>query len=206
MIKPAPGKAPHFSNGAVVCTANAASIACFILSFLTTRTPAQEVVLVGKTIEVAVITAGSPREEPDFRPGSLPFVAADAVHYFSTVLEMSPEKPPNGGTVFEHQHDPLPEDRWRIEVQAEEKNVIVEFTVGGNYGMGLAREFFESPLFHRDEFETFYGMLSNAKNAPVERMRRFTVKMTLREVEVSQILTLRFSPRDDDATAARLRP
>jgi hypothetical protein len=187
-------------------TARLASIACLILSFLTTRTPAQEVVRVEKVIELAVIVPGVPRDEPDFRPGWLPFTAADAVHYFSTVLEMSPEKSPNGGTVFEHQHDPLPEDRWRIEVLAEEKNVIVEFTVGGNYGIGLAREFFESPLFHRDEFETFYEMLNNAKNAPVEKMRRFTVKMTLRIVNQSQILTLRFSPRDDVATVSRLLP
>jgi hypothetical protein len=173
-----------------------AAIAGLVLSFLIARTPAQGDALVGKAVEVAVLVPGFPRDEPVLRPGTLPFTAADAVHYFSTVLEMSPEKSPNGGTFFEHQHDPLPEDRWRIEVLAEDKNVMVEFTVGGNYGFGLAREFFESPLFERDEFEHFYEMLSNAKNAPVEKLRRFTVKMTLRDARQSQVLTLRFIPRD----------
>ncbi|WP_348547760.1 hypothetical protein [Chthoniobacter sp.] len=187
-------------------TARFALIACLMLFLPAARTTAQEVIREGKSLEVVLVPPKNPVEEPDFRPGSLPFTAADAVQYFSTVLEMSPEKSPNGGTFFEHQHDPLPEDRWRIEVLAEDKNVIVEFTVGGNYGFGLAREFFESPLFRRDEFETFYEMLSNAKNAPVEKMRRFTLKMTLREIEQSEILTLRFTPRDDEATAARLRP
>ena len=177
-------------------TAHLAFIACFTLSCLTARTPAQEVVRTGKSLEVVLIAPKAPVEETDFRHGSLPFTAADAIHYFSTALEMSSEKSPNGGAVFENPHDPLPEDRWRIEVLAEEKNVIVEFTVGGDYGLTLASEFFESPLFERDEFEHFYEMLGNAKNARVEKMRRFTVKMTLRDAKESQVLTLRFTPRD----------
>ncbi len=144
---------------------------------------------------MAVIAAKSPGEEPGIRLGLLPFTAADVVHYFSTVLEMSAEKAPNGGMVFQN-HDPQPEDRWRIEVQSDKKDVIIEFTVGGNYGMSKAREFFESPLFQRDEFEHFYAMLNEAKNGPVDEMRRFTVKMTMRDINESQILTLRFTPRD----------
>lgn len=203
MITTEPIKTPHSSNGIGVWKAPGAAFAGLILSFLVARTPGQEVVSVGNAVEVAVIVPGIPRDEADFRPGSLPFTAADAIHYFSTVLETSPEKSPGGGTFFEYQDDPLPEGRWRIEVLAEGKNVIVEFTVGGNYGLGLAREFFESPLFQRDEFETFYEMLSNARSGRIEKMRRFTVKMSLRDAATSQILTLRFSPHDEEATAAR---
>ena len=176
-------------------TARLVFIACLILSFPTSRAAGQEGDHEGKNLKVLLVAPKAPVDEADYQHGSLPFTAADAIHYFSTALEMSSEKTPNGGTVFENQHDPLPEDRWRIEVLADGKNVIVEFTVGGNYGFGLAREFFESPLFERDEFEHFYEMLSNAENAPVEKMRRFTVKMTLRDAKESQVLTLRFTPR-----------
>lgn len=148
----------------------------------------------GAFVPVVVIAPQVPEKDPDIRPGFLPFTAADVVHYFSTTLDMSSEKGANGASVFQN-HDPQPEDRWRIEVQTEEKSVIVEFTVDGNYGLSLAREFFESPLFERDEYERFYAMLNDAKNHPVDEMPRFTVKMTMRKFKDSEILTLRFTPR-----------
>lgn len=126
----------------------------------------------------------------------LPFRAVDAVHYFSTVLEMSPEKAANGAVVFENYQVVHPEDRWRISVWEEGKAVVVEFVVGGDYGMNLAREFFECPLFVGAESEDFYAMLNEARNAPVRKMPRFHVAMTLAETVDLEMLVMRFSPRD----------
>lgn len=176
--------------------AHIAFIASLIVAPLIIGAPSQEIAIVSKGNERAVIALGVPSEEHPFRSGSLPFTAADAIHYFSTALEMSSEKAPNGGTVFENLHDPQPEDFWRIEVRTDEKELIVEFTVGGDYGLTLAREFFECPLFERDEFERFYEMLNSAKNDPVEKLRRYIVKMTLRDAKETQVLTLRFTPRE----------
>jgi hypothetical protein len=98
--------------------------------------------------------------------------------------------------VFENQQVVHAEDRWRIAVAPEGKGIVVEFTVGGDFGLSLAREFFESPLFVRAESEEFYAMLNEARNAPVKKMRRFTVAMTFAETTDLQMLVMRFLPRD----------
>jgi hypothetical protein len=102
----------------------------------------------------------------------------------------------NGATVFENQQILHPEDRWRIAIWPEGKGLVVEFTVGGDYGLSLAREFFESPLFVQAESEEFYAMLEQARNAPVKKLPRFTVAMTFTETTDLQLLVLRFTPRD----------
>lgn len=123
----------------------------------------------------------------------LPFTAWDVVQYFSTVLETSAEKGAGGAMVFENHQATFPEDRWRIAISVERKSVVVEFVVNGDYGMSLAREFFESPLFQRDESEQLYEMLGQAQNSPVKKMTRFTVGMTVKESSDQQSLVLRFT-------------
>jgi hypothetical protein len=137
-----------------------------------------------------------PHADFTLTPGKLPFSAADAVHYFSTVLEMSPERDADGTVSFENYHVSHAEDRWTITVRTEGKEVVVVFRVGGDYGLSLAREFFESPLFRREESERFYAMLNDARNSPSERMPRFTVRMQLTQDNDLLTLTLRFTPLD----------
>lgn len=127
-------------------------------------------------------------------PGKLPFSAMDVASYFSTVLEMSPERDAKGVASFENYHVSHAEDRWTITVRTEGKEVVVEFLVGGDYGLSLARDFFESPLFVRDESEQFYAMLNEAQNAPSQRLPRFTLQMSLRQTTDLITLTLRFAP------------
>jgi hypothetical protein len=127
--------------------------------------------------------------------GELPFTAAEAVQYFSTVLEMSPEKGVGDARIFENQQAVHPEDRWQIAVWTEGKEMVVEFRVGGDYGLSLAREFFESPLFETSESERFYAMLNDAHNGPVEMLSRFTVRMDFKAQTALYTLTLRFTPR-----------
>jgi hypothetical protein len=99
--------------------------------------------------------------------------------------------------VFENHQATVPEDRWRIAISAEKKSVVVEFVFGGDYGLSLAREFFESPLFERGESEQLYGMLSDAQNSPVKKLARFTVSMSFNETKEQQQLVLRFGPPEE---------
>jgi hypothetical protein len=127
-------------------------------------------------------------------PRALPFEAAEVVAYFSTVLEMSPEKGEDGATVFENPQAGYAEDRWRIAISTEGPGVVVQFVVGGDYGLSLAREFFECPVFERAESEALYGMLSRAQNGPVEHLPRFTVSLTYQGGVKLEMLVLRFTP------------
>ncbi|MEI9892546.1 MAG: hypothetical protein WDN28_01140 [Chthoniobacter sp.] len=134
-----------------------------------------------------------PLPAPALRTGGLPFTAWDVVQYFSTVLEMSAEKGNAGVLFFENQQATQPEDRWRIEIWTEGRSVLVEFRAGGDYGLSLAREFFESPLFERDESEQLYELLSHAQNNPLRKLRRFSVGMTYKEMVDEQVLLLKFA-------------
>lgn len=127
-------------------------------------------------------------------PDRLPFSAAEVADYFSTVLEMAAERAPGEALRFENLHVTHPEDRWFITVWAEGREVVVEFRVGGEYGMIHAREFFESQFFARAESESFYAMLSDARNNPKQKFPRFSLQMQLRETLDMVTLTLRFSP------------
>lgn len=131
---------------------------------------------------------------PTTRTMRLPFTAWDVKEYFSTVLEMSAEKGADGAIVFENQQTTVPEDCWRIAITTERKGVLVQFVTGGDYGMNLAREFFECPLFERAETEQLYRMLGRAQDAPVVTLRRFVVGMTYKQTAKEMILLLRFSP------------
>lgn len=122
----------------------------------------------------------------------LPFNAWDVIQYFATVLEMPAEKGPGATMIFENHHAVVPEDRWHIAISVERKTVIVEFVAGGDYGMSLAREFFESPLFQRGESEQLYAMFAQAQNNPVKRLARFTVGMTYSQSAGQESLVLRF--------------
>lgn len=135
-----------------------------------------------------------PTTEPTLRNDSLPFTALDVAQYFSTVLEMSAQSGTAGTMVFENHQATVPEDHWRISVSVEKKSVVVEFVVGGDYGLSLAREFFESPLFEPGETQQLYEMLSHAQNSPVKKLPRFTVNMAFKETVAQQQLVLRFTP------------
>lgn len=124
----------------------------------------------------------------------LPFTAWNVAEYFSTSLEMSVDKRANGRLVFENPHGTVPEDFWHIEISTESESVVVQFIVGGDYGMSLAREFFECPLFEPRETEKLYEMLSGAQNSPVAKLPRFTVSMAYREQTNLQMLNLKFAP------------
>jgi hypothetical protein len=143
-------------------------------------TPAVGTTLVTKPAEVS--------------PDRLPFGVTDVAQYFSTVPEMSAERGPGETIRFENLYVSHPEDRWFISIWAEGSDVVVEFRVGGDWGMNLAREFFESPLFERGEGERFYAMLNDARNDPKQKFPRFTLQMQLRETVDLLTLTLRFTP------------
>lgn len=126
----------------------------------------------------------------------LPFTAANVADYFSTALEISVDRKASGRLVFENQQFLVPEDFWHIEIWAESGSVMIEFTVGGDYGMTLAREFFECPLFERQETEKFYEMLGDAQNSPVARLPRFSISMAYKAQTHLEILHLRFAPAE----------
>ena len=134
-----------------------------------------------------------PAPPSELRTGGLPFTAWDVVQYFSTVLEMSPEKEKGGALVFENPQAIYPEDKWRIEIWTERKSVVVQFTAGGEYGMSLAREFFECPIFEQDESEQFYDMFNHAQAGPLMRMHRFTVGMSYKETSDLEVLVMKFT-------------
>jgi len=138
-----------------------------------------------------------PTTEPHLRSDRVPFTALDVVQYFSTVLEMSAESGTAGVMVFENHQAGVPEDRWRIAISVERKSVVVEFVFGGDYGLSLAREFFESPLFERGESEQLYEMFGHAQNGPVKKLARFTVSMSFKATNEQQQLVLRFGPPEE---------
>ncbi len=183
MAIPAP---PHVVTGLIAAIAFLAMLFVF-----PQRAPGVEQFAATPAVAVRLPTA-----ESALVPGKLPFTAGDAVRYFSTVLEMSPERDAEGATYFENQHVSHAEDRWTITVRTEGKEVVVEFRVGGDYGLSLAREFFESPLFVQEESEQLYVMLNEAQNAPTQRLPRFTLRMHLTQTTDLMTLTLRFTPHE----------
>jgi hypothetical protein len=125
---------------------------------------------------------------------ALPFNASDVVQYFSTALETAPEKGEGGAMVFENHQVNSPDDRWRIAISTEGKAVAVEFTAGGDYGLSLARDFLESPLFQREESEQLYDLFAHAQNNPAKKLTRFTVSVSYRQTSEQETLLLRFTP------------
>jgi hypothetical protein len=144
-----------------------------------------------------------PTPQPEPRTNGLPFTAWDVVQYFSTVLEMSPDKEKGGVLVFENQQATFPEDKWRIEIWSERKSVVVQFAAGGEYGMSLAREFFECPIFDQSETEQFYEMFSRAQAGPLTRLHRFTVSMAYKETADLEVLVMKFTAPGAALTSVR---
>jgi hypothetical protein len=165
-----------------------AAIVAIVLFFLAPRTSDFEHV-------VTVESAGSSSPvDPVPRADALPFGAADVVQYFSTRLETKAAQGSGGAAVFENQHAATAADHWRVSVTTEEKSVAVDFAGGGDLGLGLAREFFDSPIFERTEGEKLHAMLARAPVDSVTRMLRFTASLTFHQVDGQQILSLRFLP------------
>lgn len=125
-------------------------------------------------------------------PWGVPFTAADVVRYFTDALQSCPTTTRQGYTVFENRNAATPEEQYRIVIQQENGEVMVYFSVGGNYGMNFAREFFECPLFRRNESERLYILLNEAAKAPVMPMERFSVSARLWETPDRVHLVLRF--------------
>ena len=124
-------------------------------------------------------------------PWALPVSAADVVRYFTRTLDVPPRRGDQGGTVFESTNV-RPEEQYRIMVFQEEGEVVVSFAVGGDYGMNIAREFFECPLFQRSESEQLYALLNQAETGPTVKMKRFSVSARGWETRDRSHLVLRF--------------
>lgn len=134
----------------------------------------------------------SQKAEPSKKvPWAVPFNAADVVRYFTEALEARPAAT-REGTVFESPKGTNLEDQYRIVILQEGGEVVIHFSVGGDYGMNLAREFFECPLFKRKESERLYMLLNEAAKAPVMPMERFSVSARLWETRDRIHLVLRF--------------
>lgn len=138
-------------------------------------------------------------------PRALHFTATDVVHYFTSVLDVPPKHTKEGSIIFEEKRSRWPEDHYRIFIAQENGDVVVSFAVAGNYGMNLAREFFECPLFHRAESEQLYKLLGEAEKAPTATLPRFSVSFRSWETKERAHVVLRFF-RLDGALVRRSTP
>ena len=127
-------------------------------------------------------------------PQTLPFTLADFASYFSSALETKPSASDNG-FVFSGPANGHAEDVFRIAISAEAQDLVVAFSGGGDYGLTLAREFFEAPFFTRDETLRFFTLLEKSREAPATaKLPRFTVRFTHIGHSDDFHLTLRFTP------------
>lgn len=125
---------------------------------------------------------------------TLPFTMPDVVGYFTSALMMKPDD--DGKTaVFTGRANGYAEDVFRIAITPEKGELVVAFSGGGDYGVTLAREFFEAPFFEREETLRFFTLLDKSRSGPATAtLRRFTVRFTHLEHSDDFHLTLRFSP------------
>jgi hypothetical protein len=124
---------------------------------------------------------------------ALPFTVDDVVRYFSSALGTEPLAS-GKAVVFTSGASGIDADLYRIEVAREARAVVVSFRGGGDYGMTMAREFFEAPFFEREETLRFFSMLAAADAATTARLKRFTVRMQLVQHRDDFHLTMRFTP------------
>jgi hypothetical protein len=148
-------------------------------------------------LESRCLAAPPSQTTPDTRRGSdakwaLPFSATDVVEYFTKALDVPPRQGEPGTTIFESSGGTVPENRYKIIVAQEERDVVVSFTVVGAIGMNVVREFFESPPFTRKESEQLYRLLDNAEGAPTLKLERFSVSARAWETRDSVHIVLRF--------------
>ncbi len=124
----------------------------------------------------------------------LPFTLLDLVSYFSTALETKPIASDNRFVFTTPTNGPT-DDVFRIVISAEAQGLVVAFSGGGDYGMTLAREFFEAPFFKRDETLRFFTLLEESRESPATaKLPRFTVRFTHIGHSDDFHLTLRFTP------------
>jgi hypothetical protein len=166
-----------------------AAVFATMLLFLASRTSDIEHVVTVDSAEKSM-----PAGERVPRLDDLPFKAADVVQFFSKRLEVPAEKGAEGAAVFENHRAAAAADHWRVAVREEGKSVVVECPAGSDLGLGLMREFFDSPLFERRESEKLHAMLTRAPADSVTRMPRFTASMVFQQAAGLQILTLRLLP------------
>ena len=127
-------------------------------------------------------------------PQALPFTLADFVSYFNTALETKPSASDNR-FVFTGPVNGHAENVFRIAISAEAQDLVVAFSGGGDYGLTLAREFFEAPVFTRDETLRFFTLLEESREGPATaKLPRFTVRFTHIAHRDDFHLTLRFTP------------
>jgi hypothetical protein len=134
--------------------------------------------------------------EPEHPRGRslLPFSATDVTNYFVSVLDKQPVRAPGGAIVFEESKAAKPEHRYRVVILKEHNDLVITFSVVGDSGMNLAREFFEAPLFKPNETQRLYAMVDHAQGAPTERLHRFTITMRMLAYPKDRRLTVRLSP------------
>ena len=163
------------------------------------RVPIIATLLVGLLIgargvlERKPINEASGPEQPRGR-SLLPFSATDVMNYFSSVLDKQPVSGQGGAIVFEESKAVEAEHRYRVVILKEHNDLVITFSVGGDIGMNLAREFFEAPLFKPNETQRLYAMVDHAQGAPTERLHRFTITMRMLAYPKNTRLTVRLSP------------
>ncbi len=134
-----------------------------------------------------------PTLPPTALPKTLHFTLADVVSYFTTALATKPSVSENR-FVFTGPANGYPEDVFRIEIFEEAQELVVAFSGGGDYGLTMAREFFEARFFTRDETLRFFTLLEESREGPVTaKLPRFTVRFTHIGHRDDFHLTLRFT-------------
>lgn len=141
----------------------------------------------------AAIEAIFPRTKPLSPAHSLPFSYQDVLRYLAVSLGVSPTQYGNTA-VFSEQPNGREEDAYRVLVTLENQHLAVTFSGYGDYGMTIAREFFEAPFFDREETLRLYSLLEEGKPSQTVRFRRFTVRFQLQEHRDDFHLTLQFTP------------
>ncbi len=143
---------------------------------------------------LAAIATSRPAPRPVTPRETLPFTMPDVVGYFTRALMREPEDDGNTA-VFTGPGNGHAEDVFRIAITPEKGELVVAFSGGGDYGVTLAREFFEAPFFERNETLCFFTLLEESRSGPATAtLRRFTVRFTRLEHSDDFHLTLRFSP------------
>ncbi len=144
---------------------------------------------------LAAIETSRPTLRPVAPGETLPFTMPDVVGYFTRALMRQAEDDGNTA-VFTGPANGYAEDVFRIAITAEKGEFVVAFSGGGDYGLTLAREFFEAPFFEREETLCFFTLLEKSRSGPATAtLRRFTVRFTHLAHSDDFHLTLRFSPR-----------
>lgn len=132
------------------------------------------------------------RAKPFAATAALPFRTAEVIDYFTGALALNPKKVGNSA-VFQSPANEAVEDSFSIAVTEESHGLAVLFTGKGDYAMTVAREFFEAPIFNREESLRFFALLSEERRDQTEKLQRFTVRFQLLEHKDDSHLTMRFS-------------